>query len=315
MPRTIICAASIINTQAVSKDSLATVQRFASDFGLSGKPPAYTVTAQTGAIPECGICLIESHHSDHFDMDWTLHPFFKILFVLKGAGRLLIQGKSYRLGAHEIVIIPRGLRHRIVDSPQTPLSLYALCLQNGAIEVFCQRLDHKILRTSAPMVLGSVIKNILRNLLYEQLLDDAGTDLVMTGLVLELLGALMRSQSRKVEKPILGSSPRLLSRARVAAYISTLGKDFYRSQNLDHAAEHAGLKPRRFSQLFHEVTGSSWPTFVRTKRIGHAKRLLRGTDRSIVAVCFECGFEDLSSFYRAFQSVEKTSPKAWRDRK
>jgi len=37
-------------TQSVSKDTLATVRRFASDFGLNGKKPSYTVVPQTGTI-------------------------------------------------------------------------------------------------------------------------------------------------------------------------------------------------------------------------------------------------------------------------
>jgi AraC-like DNA-binding protein len=266
-------------------------------------------------FPRAGIFLIESHHSDDFRMDWTAHPFFKLLFVLKGTGRLLVPGKDYRLCANEIAVIPRGIRHRINDSPEAPLSLYVLCVQNEAIASFCRCVDHRILWTTAPTALGWMIKNILRNLLYEQVLDDAGSDVVIAGLTLELLGTLIRSRLGKGAVRKSASSSRLLSRARVEAYVSNMGAGGYPRQSLEQAAEQVGLKPRRFSQLFHEITGSSWPAFLRNQRIKRAKHLLRLTDRSIVAICFECGFEDVSNFYRVFRTVENSSPNAWREQK
>ena len=267
-------------------------------------------------FPEWGVYLIESHHSHHFCMDWTTHPFLKILFILKGEGKLLVGGRNYRLRANQTAVVPRGVRHRIVDSPKNPLSLYVLCLKNGAVETFCPRMRYASLRTNTPTALGGVVKNILRNLLYEQARNDVGADIVIIGLTLELIGMLIRGQSTK--RTILNVAPDssigLLSRARVAALIVALDNDFYRHQSVEQAAERIGLRPRRFSQLFREITGSSWPVFLRTKRIAHARHLLLQTNHSIAAVCFECGFEDISSFYRAFQHVERISPMAWRDK-
>ena len=88
--------------------------------------------------------------------------------------------------------------------------------------------------------------------------------------------------------------------------------DFYRPLNLEKAAASAELHIRQFRSLFREVTGTSWLRYIHGKRIDYAKRILRETDRSIMAICFECGFEDLSNFYRCFQKMEQTSPDAWR---
>jgi transcriptional regulator GlxA family with amidase domain len=74
------------------------------------------------------------------------------------------------------------------------------------------------------------------------------------------------------------------------------------------AAHRAGLSERRFSQLFREITGSSWLSHLRALRLDHATRLLRHTERSITAIAFECGFTDLSNFYRAFKTANDCSP-------
>ena len=53
--------------------------------------------------------------------------------------------------------------------------------------------------------------------------------------------------------------------------------------SLDTAATSLGLSRRRFTQLFREVTGSSWLNYVRRLRVEHAKRLLGQTDRTAFA--------------------------------
>ena len=82
--------------------------------------------------------------------------------------------------------------------------------------------------------------------------------------------------------------------------------------NLDAAASSLGLSRRRFTQLFREITGTSWLAHVRGLRIDHAKKLLESTDRTVLSVAFECGFEDLSTFYRAFKRETDESPNKWR---
>ena len=74
------------------------------------------------------------------------------------------------------------------------------------------------------------------------------------------------------------------------------------------------MSRRRFTQLFREVTGSSWADHRTELRINYACRLLRETDRGIIAIAFESGFEDLSSFYRAFKRQTGDSPIRWRPR-
>jgi AraC family L-rhamnose operon regulatory protein RhaS len=49
-------------------------------------------------------------------------------------------------------------------------------------------------------------------------------------------------------------------------------------------------------------------------RIEYACQLLREASRSILAIAFETGYEDLSSFYRAFKREKGLPPRAWRER-
>jgi len=192
--------------------------------------------------------------------------------------------------------------------------IYVLCLRGPAFSTPGAASVLKECHTIHHATLSETVRPIFQDLLYEQTVGDEGSELIASGQALELLGQLLRWKKRKDDSRGEPPETKSLSRARVGAIITEMQRRFYRFQSLEEAATRASLKSRRFSQIFREMAGMSWPAFLREKRIHHAKRLLVETHRSVIAISFECGFNDLSSFYRAFKQMEGTSPLAWRKR-
>jgi AraC family L-rhamnose operon regulatory protein RhaS len=108
--------------------------------------------------------------------------------------------------------------------------------------------------------------------------------------------------------------PRADRRGTVAAYVADMAHRFFEPAQIDGAAAQLDMSRRRFTDLFRAVTGTTWCDYLRRLRVEHAKHLLRTTGRSVLAIAFESGFEDVSSFYRAFRRLEKTTPYQWRQR-
>lgn len=269
----------------------------------------------SGLLFEQGIGVLESHHRADFFMDWTRGANLGVFYILNGEGSLWTKPGKYPLKKGTVAVVPKETLYRIVDTPGHPLSLYLLVLNNPEIERGCLGRDPRNCRVTTHRLTCSLVQKLIKEILYEQTMKRPGWPSMMTGLTLQLIGTLSRSWLEKSEaKPPVQESPSI-SRARVAGYIQDLAQHFYRPQNLEQAAASTGLHVRRFSALFQEFTGTSWLAHLREKRISYAKRLLSETDRSIISICFECGFEELSTFYRAFRQIENTSPKAWRDRK
>lgn len=52
--------------------------------------------------------------------------------------------------------------------------------------------------------------------------------------------------------------------------------------------------------------------YLAVTRIEEAKKLLTGSDKDITSICFEVGFETLSSFYRTFKQLVGRTPKQYR---
>jgi AraC family L-rhamnose operon regulatory protein RhaS len=260
-------------------------------------------------LPAAGVAVLESHHARAFRMEPVRHDFAKLIQPFSGAGWLVRGGARVPLRAGDVVLVPAGLAHHIEDDGARPLSLYALCV---ASRPFGQA--HPALaafRHFPEPGWGAELRSLIRHLLHEQTLLRPGAELMMAGLAWQALAQVVRAATGKatVATPARGDLP---ARARVAAYAEELGRTFYHRQSVDDAAAALGLSRRHFTHLFRSVCGESWLGATQRHRLAHARKLLRETSRSVTSIGYECGFEDITTFYRAFKAAEGTSPLAWR---
>jgi YesN/AraC family two-component response regulator len=82
---------------------------------------------------------------------------------------------------------------------------------------------------------------------------------------------------------------------------------------LTDVAQSVGWSPARTSRLFREYTGKSLRDYLAQLRLSEVKKRLVTTDDLILNICFDCGFQSMASFYRAFQANTRTSPKGYRE--
>jgi YesN/AraC family two-component response regulator len=61
-----------------------------------------------------------------------------------------------------------------------------------------------------------------------------------------------------------------------------------------------------------EKFGRSFTEILNQMRIDKSKELLRRTDKSIVEICLECGFNDQSYFTKVFQRYTGHTPREYR---
>jgi len=268
-------------------------------------------------FPPWGSFVLESHHAKQFRMPDTAHAFYKIMYVLKGYGAVQSVKMNVRIAPGDVIAVAPGFRHRIVDDARAPLALIVLCIQKQ-VAAFPQ--DDEALKCFPAVrcyrqdALAEEARHILRQMLFEQTLQRPATAGMITGLALQLMSAVLRLQSNSAsparrEKGLTGNSS-----ARVRAYVRDLEQQFWKNEKIDNVAARLGISRRQFTKLFRAVTGASWLEYVRGVRIRHACSLL-AADRSITTAAFECGFDDLSSFYRTFKARMGCTPQQYREKK
>lgn len=239
-------------------------------------------------------------------MDWRRDGFSKLLLVIGGEGVLHLTDDTFALRAPSVCIVPAGTRHRMVDLAGKPLSIYGVCVQScggnaaSLIQAACD----------VPRVLhgddaARRIQKWIRQILFEERRAERFSVEAQWSLVLRILVYLARHATT-------GKGERPDSRERVRGYWTSLCHGGWETRSLDAVARGLGLGRRRFTQLFREVAGESWLECLNRLRMDHAVRLLKSTDLPVNAVAFECGFGDLTHFYRVFRARYNISPGRFR---
>ena len=81
---------------------------------------------------------------------------------------------------------------------------------------------------------------------------------------------------------------------------------------LQETAGYVDLNPSYFSTLFKQSCGLSFKEYLNYIRIEESKKLLTSTDRSILDIAIDIGFEDQSYFTKVFKKYTGLTPKQYR---
>lgn len=76
----------------------------------------------------------------------------------------------------------------------------------------------------------------------------------------------------------------------------------------------AGVSPEHFARACRDAFGTTPTSLINRAKVERAKRLLSTTDRKVIAVADESGFENLSHFHRTFLREAGMTPRQWRTR-
>lgn len=271
--------------------------------GILRLMPLHTrVTPVAVKMPACGVFAFQSAHAPGFEAQRMEHPFWKLLLIRSGRGRLHLPGGCEPFSAGDLLVLPIRQLHRLEDDAAFPAALVGVCFADELLThgpEIRSHLHRAVLRLTP--LLHREAHGWLRQMLYEQAACPTGHQVMLCSLVQRLIARLARwRQTRIVHRDT--------SSARVSEFADRLSESFVNARGIDWAAASVGLRRRRFTSLFRLVTGESYTEHLRRLRVDHAKHLLRQTGESLHAIAFICGFGDLSSFYRAFAACGEPPP-------
>ncbi len=248
-------------------------------------------------MPTYGVFALESRHAVGFEMPASQHEFLELFLVMEGSGMFWIDHARHACHAGQLVSVPPRAEHRIYDDPQSPLAMYGLCVMPALWTAYPR------LTTDLPAGTIAVrphaearLREDYRRILFEQSRGGPVNGLKIQGLTLLLLEEATRQ--RKLHEAA-GSASNY--RQVIRDYITHLSESFFEHSTIDAVADELGISRRRFTTLFREEAGESWSRFIEQRRTEHADLLLTTTDRTVESIAFECGYEDVSVFYRAFR--------------
>jgi AraC-like DNA-binding protein/mannose-6-phosphate isomerase-like protein (cupin superfamily) len=264
-------------------------------------------------LSEYGIWAFESRHGSAFSMAETSHRFPKLLLIREGRGKVVGDWGDLTCESGDCLLVPPGMRHRIVDDPMRAISLYGLGISLKhfhSVPDFLEQLPAGAF--SAQKVKSVSVEHRMRRILYLDGQCDAASRMACVAAAVELFAELAIALALPGSGPATNDVAVASVDPLLVSYLSWLDHHFYESVTLDAAASACNMSRRSFTDSFKKHVGTTWLDHVHQLRTRHAIELLRSTDRKITSVAFQCGFDDLTTFYRVLYKVTGKRPSDFR---
>jgi AraC-like DNA-binding protein len=261
--------------------------------------------------------------------DFHYHPELELIYIMEGEGVLLIGDKFEQVSGNMMLMIGCNVPHMFKFDTYTYQNIL---MQQGKIPLPLKLLTLHL----DPMVFGESFMQLPENGMLNTLLKDALKGLHIQkdaqSPVLELMGRLTTSPNYEhifllmqllnciavsTEKSFITKPPDNNAYSKTdemrltKIYLYTLN-NFPRAIKLKEIAEIVHMVPNAFCRYFKLRTGKSYFDFLLDVRIRHACKLLKEKDYTVVVVCYESGFSNLSNFNRYFKLITGKTPLAYR---
>ena len=260
-------------------------------------------------LPDYGV-LVESRLERPVSANTAhRHNHLSILYVVSGQGLIEFDNKKFQVNADSVITLEKEKIHKLSDKPRKAMTVFSLYFDTKTSGLNKYIVDYLFASTepfALPLYYSENIKRHLRQMLYEQNTKPPGYKLsIKQNLSLTILQIYRARLEQAKQKP--SESPPSSSE-RVKAVLDFIAQNCHEQYSLADAARLAKVSQRQFTNLCRNLTGESFIKFLNSIRCKKAAQLLRQTDMSAAAIAFEVGYEELSTFYRAFKRIYKSSP-------
>lgn len=263
-------------------------------------------------LPRYGVFIDSHHHGPEFRLAEHQHPYHSLLYIVSGQGQCRIGGKSYNLFANTAIMLKKGQVHQLIDKPAKAMVVFVVYFSEH-VAAMNKEIFHPLLQSGRAVSIAvhqaQQLRRDLRQMFHEQDNRAAKFEIAIKQCLSSIVLQIYRTYLRK-DKIGYGLTDKSIERVqKVLEYIAGC---YYESHNLSAAAKMAHLSQRQFTNLCRKLTNKSFVEYVNTIRVQKAKELLIDTDMPVSAIAFEVGFEEVSTFYRAFKKYYKTPPLTFR---
>ena len=266
--------------------------------------------------------LFKDENFDYFPLPRHFHNQYELIYVVKSSGIKIIGDFVGNFKPGDLVLMGPGLPHTYVsdqkyyDHPETNVRAIAIQFRkkifgNAFLEL-PEMIPVKNVLNEAERgieIRGSNHSKILK--ILHEFAKLEGTERI-TGLleILRLISTNTQNKSLAGEHFKLSEENNEIEKFnKLLHFIST---NFRNKLTIESASEKSNMSVHSFCRYFKRRTGKTFTQYVNSIRIQFACQLLLEQNFSVAAVCYECGYENLSYFNRQFKKLKGMSPLQYR---
>lgn len=254
----------------------------------------------------------EEQIGKHFQPTWELD------LIVSGSGERIIDGREDSFCSGDVVLVPPGVEHRWVfrDTDTDAMG----CIHNISVLFSKQFISN--LATALPELgaaLAPVFLQKKTSVFHGETRDRIEALLVAMSDMTpqqraarfpELMLLLCSADGTEFIAPCRRFTEADKRAERLRVYCVC---NFMRDINIAAAARHIGMNKSALCRFVKQRFGLTFTAYINGLRLDEADKLLRTTDKTISAIAYECGFNNITYFNRLFKLRYGKPPRAYRD--
>lgn len=263
---------------------------------------------------------IRHDQKPYFDTTWHYHPELELVYTIKGEGVRLIGDNIGNFAPGEIILVGANLPHvwrcnedYFQHNPELQAEAIVLQFMPECLGRYLLNLPEAYLiprlfeKAKSGLLIGREATSRLQPLLQAAV---CATDLDRVILLLSILKIISEdTQAQPIASEhhaFMQSSESAVQRVN-KVYNYTMS-NYKNDITLEEVASLSNLSVTSFCRYFKLITKKTYYDFLIEIRVSQACRLLIENKLLTEVICFECGFNNVSNFYRHFKKLTKLTP-------
>lgn len=248
------------------------------------------------------------------------HPEMEFLYLFRGTLHFTVEDKSFTLLPGDAVFVPPYLVHNAVKDEGTECEYSAVVFsaewlfgrEDISAKEYLKALDCNrydcVCHLSCKDTDNAAALALLRKFSAYRGQPVQSYELLLRG---QLLICFQRLYDTCFSKFHLSEEKASLQ-AGLEKTLAHMNDCFMQKTTLQELAAYSGYSIGHFEHMFREYTGSSPFEYLNRIRIVNASGLLVSSDKKIIEIAADCGFDNISYFNRTFKKILGISPKEYR---
>lgn len=265
--------------------------------------------------------VVERINVRHYEQNWHYHDEHELVYYVKGKGTRVVGDNLSEFIKNDLVLVGAGLPHLWKNSEEVELEgLDAIVIKfdtkhSGfgllSTHEFCAIKKLINLSQSGVKFSRSAAKKV-HDLLIAMPNADGAMQII---LLLQVLNILAKCEDNSVLVSAEFALPSSFSEEqRLSKIIDYITKSYSEQVTLEQISQEAAMTPNSLCRFFKNRTNMTIFQYINDFRIGKACELLIDGNLSVSEICFEAGFNSLTSFNRVFKDLKKETPREFKQK-
>ena len=240
------------------------------------------------------------------------HDFCEVTYIRSGFGVYFINGNEYAVEPGDIIVFNQVEPHGWIVTERV-MEVLVLTFAPEVVADPAESFYDEYLKPF--LYLGSHFRNLISSMEdktadIHEIMDEISREArhrergyqgMIKADILKILVLLMRHYEKEGAPPDISLSEKKRSMMRLEQAIYFINSHYKEPITLEEVAAKAYMSPNYFSSYFRNVTNRKFSEYVTMLRLNKVQELAMTTDRTMTSIAMECGFRNMSNFYRLYK--------------